>query len=541
MTQLSENERRKKQLNNHIAFSLNNAIWMDSSLVCNAAGIDELVTQLHAESAKHNGRKDNPTIRKRHIRLAVLNLLRAWQIEQVKYVAHHRRPSRYSKIPKRFNPQSIRSTFLHVTQDLADLGYLSIEPGYPAHWHKVSEGKNFKRQSQASKMIAREKLLLLFEKHGLLDAFIDRHPETECIVLRPEKIKGQSKESLDYTDTPETMRMRRILQAYNSLLRRTFIDIPNFPTMGVSNKEGNKTINVDHLNKFVRRVFNDMRWDHGGRFYGGWWQGLSKAWRQRILIDDQPVVEKDYSGCQVVILYAMQGIDYWRTVGKDPYRLTGFEQTERMRDLLKFVFTVAVNSKSRASVLGTVRKKTQPDGDHGWAHDERFDFSDIIDRLVAQHGPIRHRFFGANSAMLQRIDSDIAEHVIQHMTEKGIPVLAIHDSFVVQKEHGAELERLMEDSFTRVMNSQTEFKLSFSPRITTPEEAVPPKSLEPPGIDFTEVMFGPGPYRLHWGEPGGPLGFMTAKKFEFKRETYQGRLEAHRNRVWEPNFFGQAS
>jgi hypothetical protein len=44
---------------------------------------------------------------------------------------------------------------------------------------------------------------------------------------------------------------------------------------------------------------------------------------------------------------------------------------------------------------------------------------------------------------LQRFDSMIAEEVINHFTKKAIPVLCIHDSFLVDSSHAEELQSVM--------------------------------------------------------------------------------------------------
>jgi hypothetical protein len=76
-----------------------------------------------------------------------------------------------------------------------------------------------------------------------------------------------------------------------------------------------------------RRIFSGGSWKSGGRFYGGWWQRLPGKWRQRIrIIDDEPIVELDYSGLHIIMLYAIEGIDYWKEFGEDPYQLgQGYE------------------------------------------------------------------------------------------------------------------------------------------------------------------------------------------------------------------------
>ena len=105
--------------------------------------------------------------------------------------------------------------------------------------------------------------------------------------------------------------MRDELTRYNQLLESRTIDIPDLTANRIPSISGGRDIIIDPSNKFVRRIFNNGSWLDGGRFYGSWWQRIPKKWRERIRIDMSPVVEIDYSGLHIVILYALRGIDYW--------------------------------------------------------------------------------------------------------------------------------------------------------------------------------------------------------------------------------------
>ena len=56
----------------------------------------------------------------------------------------------------------------------------------------------------------------------------------------------------------------------------------------------------------MRRIFNNERWDHGGRLYGGFWQGLQRELRPGIRIEGQPVALLDYSSMYLQLLYALK-------------------------------------------------------------------------------------------------------------------------------------------------------------------------------------------------------------------------------------------
>ena len=53
---------------------------------------------------------------------------------------------------------------------------------------------------------------------------------------------------------------------------------------------------------------------------------------------------------------------------------------------------------------------------------------------------------------LMNIDSQIANLVIDHFTQKDIPVLCIHDSFIIQHDKEPELRRILEQATRQVTN-----------------------------------------------------------------------------------------
>ena len=96
--------------------------------------------------------------------------------------------------------------------------------------------------------------------------------------------------------------------------------------------------------------------NEGGRYYGGWWQQIPKEWRQEIRIGNTPTVEIDYSGLHIVILYALEGIDYWKKIKKDVYEIRGYKKSERMRTFLKQVLLTILNCKDENQVCASIRK-----------------------------------------------------------------------------------------------------------------------------------------------------------------------------------------
>jgi hypothetical protein len=69
---------------------------------------------------------------------------------------------------------------------------------------------------------------------------------------------------------------------------------------------------------------------------------------------------------------------------------------------------------------------------------------DIIDAFSEAHPKIAHHFYTGETGMrLMNLDSKIALAVIQHFTKQGKPILAVHDSFLVQAQYRDELMQTM--------------------------------------------------------------------------------------------------
>jgi hypothetical protein len=299
---------------------------------------------------------------------------------------------------------------------------------------------------------------------------IERSPNEECIILRgikERKIntktgklrKTKTSEQIDYTKDkkydnyiPAINKMRKNVYAYNNLLRRTFIDIPHIPKEGIPTRSKKRKIRIDLTQKFVARIFNNDSFQEGGRYWGGWWQRLSSKWRKRIRINDRKVVEIDYSGIHIVMLYALKNIDYWSKINTDPYNIKGLEQSERMRDLLKVVLLSSINAENRTKTKQAIQFEINMDKDlYRWSLSKKLDLNDILDKFVSTHASIKEYFFSGKGIELQNADSRIAEMVVNHCTRHHLPVLCIHDSFVIEQKHKELLQNIMNRSFDVVL------------------------------------------------------------------------------------------
>jgi hypothetical protein len=393
--------------------------------------IDALTIKLSANSKSlKTVRATNIT---KHLSIIVLNLWSAWLQDPKRYIAISRDKKYYSAFVDRYNHTAISFKAVKVIDALFENNFIDFVAG--------QNRPNLKRRSRIR---PRAKLInQIIKRFKIYPTAIQLARNSECIVMH-----DADKNDVDYRETKNTKQMRADLTEYNNLLRRTQIDIPTFPNEGIKQKSGIPfKINFeDETNKFTRRIFNNKLWKEGGRFYGGWWQQIPNnefPWRSIIRINNKPTIEIDYSGIHIVLLYAMKKIDYWNEIKKDPYDLSdyGYVMDKNLRELLKVVLLVSINAKKGSNKDYTkaqqaVQKEinlNRPD-EFAWVKKTKLNIPKLIKDFADYHKPIRRYFYSGKGVSLQYLDSVIAENVINHFTRLNIPVLCIHDSYIIQRD-----------------------------------------------------------------------------------------------------------
>lgn len=242
-------------------------------------------------------------------------------------------------------------------------------------------------------------------------------------------LKDEEKRLTGYTDTPETRTMRANLRRLNDLL-----DSTDIATTRPANPLTDFDADYSGQKTDLYRVFNNGSFDQGGRFYGGWWQHAKKHLRRCITIDGQRTVEADFKGLHPAILFAKQGLP----IPPDPYALVpGIADNDTLRDHAKTTFLALLNAGKR----GTNEPKDFDAAGHGMT-------ANAFRKSVRDAFPMLPVIFGTGIGLrLQREDSDLAERAMLHFADRDVPVLPVHDSFIIAAQHRDELVRAMQGVF----------------------------------------------------------------------------------------------
>ena len=406
--------------------------------------------------SNQNGKK---SIAKKHIKIVLLDLYVAWLDDPDLCIAVNMTRDFYSKNfgtdTTRYNELNISAKTIHVVTTLKDKGLVGYKRGVEA---QEGYGSGF-----VSRIWAKPKLISMFERSALNKFMIYSHYDREMLVLRDE-----DKNDINYADTEETESQRLVVQQYNDILERTFIDIgsANSPRLEIEKNKGSKSqdkphyVHILHKEKFTHRVFNNSSWEEGGRFYGGFWQRIGQDYREQILINNEETVELDFSSLHPVLAYVQAGVDYWKEHDIGPYDISvnGIEDAKVSREVIKKLFLLALNAKDQTTLFKAFRSEF----DYSLLDGLEYSFTDdalgaILDSIKARHTKIADQIATGAGTVLMNLDSRIVEFVVRRFLDNNSVVLSVHDSFIVIERHRDRLLAAMKDAWVFV-TEQTEIK-----------------------------------------------------------------------------------
>jgi hypothetical protein len=186
---------------------------------------------------------------------------------------------------------------------------------------------------------------------------------------------------------------------------------------------------------------------------------LRKSERPTITFNGESSAELDFAALHPRMLYHLCGLDF----RDDPYALWGDVPMTAQRDIAKFVLNSAINAKNvllachaKASLMERRGNKSRPKTGRDLKNARKIQaqldetgltFRAVLDLVREVHKPIASYFGTGAGAELMRLDSVIALDVMYRFARRGIPILGVHDSFIVPKSWHDELKYVMEECY----------------------------------------------------------------------------------------------
>lgn len=398
--------------------------------------VNEFVNEVYLLLTSITGHENS---NKKLLKVLLLDLYVAWSADPKLMVIFSRNNNSHKALT-RYNKIHVGKKIIDIVDVLVAEKIIHEKRGF----NDRVRGSSFDTRIWASEWLQKK-----FKKARFHQFMVHPYEDREPIILR-----DTSKVALEYTDTTETVRMRSILRNYNELLSKTHIDIYDLevPVLEVGEVKRKMCLQINQQDKFVRRIFNNERWDQGGRFYGGWWQRCPKEFRKKIMIDGFRTAEVDFSGLHIVILYAQRGINYWAEVNEDPYELHGVNNIDPdidLRTVAKLLLLTAINADNESMTFQAFRSQAEAGSLAKRLTNEQL--SSVLSALKRKHEPIADKLASGVGIDLMYIDSQITELLIERfMTEYKCPILTVHDSYIVPYGYDRFLEKEMQIAFEKV-------------------------------------------------------------------------------------------
>lgn len=270
---------------------------------------------------------------------------------------------------------------------------------------------------------------------------VEEVPPLETIVLK-DRASGLI---INYNDNNKTRKMRKDIELYNNLRQSTIFSMANLTQAMInSNNEyfnqfakndftESDTV-IELRSSYVNRIFSGT-FLAGGRFYNGFESNAKSDLRSKILINGNETVEKDYSCLHINMLYNKKGLPL---IGDAYAKVSGGNPNQRK--LFKLIALVSLNSDSRDSFLKALRNEIRDNNLKNLFKkltDKNLNI--YLDKWVKAHPDIKSFLFSDMGIKLQYEDSQFAAGIINHFTKKGVVVLVVHDSFIIEKKYESEL------------------------------------------------------------------------------------------------------
>ncbi|MDF0535027.1 hypothetical protein PY479_12165 [Shewanella sp. A32] len=249
-------------------------------------------------------------------------------------------------------------------------------------------------------------------------------------LKEPVVLKNEDKSLVDYEDDEFTCGLRNGLTTQNEFRQSS--------QWCFTDEERQYRLADEDLR--CKRVFNGG-WTFGGRLYCPA-QSLPKLSRRTITIDGQKTVELDYKSLQPRIMYHVSGLDS----PEDCYAVDGLSRAEA-----KSVALVAIGTSSRLCAKRALVSEF---------HITHTQAGEMLECFERAHAGIKQSFYNEAWKWLQYYDSQLCSLVVESLTMADIPVLPVHDSFVVPEIHLDTLEGIMRSSYQQLFNNAPQISVA---------------------------------------------------------------------------------
>jgi hypothetical protein len=301
---------------------------------------------------------------------------------------------------------------------------------------------------------------------------VQKRPE---IIIRSKDPVTRAVSREPVPNTPQVRQMQRNLRAINDYLAKQAIclHMSNEHLADLGREHSGIEFPLIFTHVALRRIFSRGSLTKGGRFYGGWWEGIPSKYRPYLTINGLACGEVDFRELHPRLLYMLNNQpippgdlydDGWRDA-QSPHYDHKHEPYLSRRKLFKTTFNALLNDENGHFRLDKA--------DYQVAKRFGLNLPRIRQILFRKHPLLKGVHRSGIGLDLQFMDSRVAERVMLTLMEKDIPCLPVHDSYLVPRHQVSELISAMRVAFEAVTGYvpalkdvepfSSDFRLPFKP------------------------------------------------------------------------------
>ncbi len=257
---------------------------------------------------------------------------------------------------------------------------------------------------------------------GLGDLCVEASSETIILKARKSGPGGQA-EHLDYKDNARTKEFRRRMERINRRLQKLDIGFDGADASG-----------IDFNQRRLTRVFNNGRFNQGGRLFGGFWMNMRKPDRgMNLWLGGDVVATVDYRQMMPRLLYAKAGV----APPADCYAVPGYDKHRPGWKMLLNAMTFS--GRGLGKYPKGVKQLMPP----------RMKVAEAVRLLLAHNAPIAHLIAKDVGFKLMFQESEILVDVLLKLEGRNIAALPIHDAVIVPEGRADEAAEVMRQVFQK--------------------------------------------------------------------------------------------
>lgn len=378
----------------------------------------------------------NSQIMRKHLKFIIIELFSCWYENENQFLAVSLSKRGY-KAKSRYNPNMISSYCIDLIKELKQKRLIDFYPGF----FDSNRGISRLTRIKASKILIEEFKRTNFDFYEILSL-----KNRESLYLLDKDLKPK-----EYSDTFQTHEIREVINKNNSILNKTFFEIPSLETPFITRGDGTRII-ISQLRIRENIEFN-LNWQRGGNFTGSWWHKLDLTtitkYANHMQINGSKTSYIDFSNILSIFLFKKFGT---KNIELDPTFFVKRGSFISSLDQLNLIIIKGISSKNEKGFFRSFCNDKKKMGIHEKVSVK--DFQKFLETIASSNQSIFKLFFSNLNVGWDIFISKIFYDLLKGIGNAGIPIIKIKDKIFFPSVFEKNIENSVRKSMTKILDME---------------------------------------------------------------------------------------